>query len=246
MGLPGLMKCFSPVFSLTLLMVFAAIDSSAQTVDSMIVLWKSGRIAELRSAVKYHAQSKEPEVEFFRAVLDQDGSRSVLVYNRLFKEHPGSPIADDALFLSAQYDYALGFYVRAGEKLDALIEKYPNSEYVAQAKSRFSESFTPVVAGKEEKVSDQTGVKSEEKPVKADVELRYTVQVGAFSDKANAEGLRDKLLAGGYEVELGSKVKDGTTLYLVWVGSFSTPGEALETGQALKSKWGLNYGVVEK
>jgi DNA-binding response OmpR family regulator len=67
----------------------------------------------------------------------------------------------------------------------------------------------------------------------------YSVQVGAFRNRANARRLMNALKAKGYEARLKQLQRGGKPLYKVLVGSFSSREEALATAKRLSSKEGL-------
>ncbi len=67
-------------------------------------------------------------------------------------------------------------------------------------------------------------------PVFADY---YAVQVGAFSKQRNAEGLRQVLVAKGYETYVDSVDSAGIAVYKVRVGKYRTRDEALKVAETL-------------
>ena len=74
----------------------------------------------------------------------------------------------------------------------------------------------------------------------------FTIQVGAFSALVNAGKLRDFFEGLNYTVEITSKVRDGKSLYLVWVGSFQSSAEAKKIARTIKTKHNFNPLVVER
>ena len=65
------------------------------------------------------------------------------------------------------------------------------------------------------------------------VEGRFTVQVGAFKVRSQADALRDRLAAGGQHAYVSEVEADGATQYRVRVGSFATREAAREAATRL-------------
>ncbi|MBN2416571.1 tetratricopeptide repeat protein [bacterium] len=73
----------------------------------------------------------------------------------------------------------------------------------------------------------------------------WTVQVGAFSRRQHAILRKSFFEQRGYEVRLGSKERDGQTLYLVWIGEFDNRQSAWNFGEALKKKYDTPFTLVQ-
>jgi DedD protein len=65
---------------------------------------------------------------------------------------------------------------------------------------------------------------------------RFTVQVGAFTVRAQAEALRARLAAGGHEAYVTEGETGGVTQYRVRVGSFATREAAREAAARLRTE----------
>lgn len=71
--------------------------------------------------------------------------------------------------------------------------------------------------------------------------VTYSVQVGAFGNPQNAQGLVDKLGADGYRAYVVEPLPaDEKPLYRVRVGPFHDPEEAAGTAAELQEKYGLS------
>ncbi len=75
---------------------------------------------------------------------------------------------------------------------------------------------------------------------------RFAVQVGAFSQPANAERLQDTLRESGFEARVVAVVVGDTRLSAVRVGEFAHEGDALELKGLLQQQMGLEGRVVEE
>ncbi|UCF78081.1 MAG: SPOR domain-containing protein [Candidatus Eiseniibacteriota bacterium] len=75
----------------------------------------------------------------------------------------------------------------------------------------------------------------------------YTVQLGAFSEEANANGLVARLQEQGItDVRIVKKERGGRILYMVHLGEFPTKEAAESKGKELSTRFGLSYGIVPK
>jgi rare lipoprotein A len=72
----------------------------------------------------------------------------------------------------------------------------------------------------------------------------FTVQVGAFREKANAERLRERLNAGYAPIFIQPYDSPDGIFYRVRVGKISGEEQAHEYGEQLKSREGFHAMVV--
>lgn len=74
--------------------------------------------------------------------------------------------------------------------------------------------------------------------------VRYTVQLGVFGQKENAQRLRSQFEKQGYSVKVKSKLIGGKRYNVVQLGSFVSYQEASELKRKLESQTGESYRVV--
>jgi cell division protein FtsN len=79
-------------------------------------------------------------------------------------------------------------------------------------------------------------VKPTAPPPSEGVEGRFTVQVGAFKVRSQADALRARLAAGGQQAYVSEVEADGAMQYRVRVGSFTTREAAREAATRLASE----------
>jgi cell division protein FtsN len=128
----------------------------------------------------------------------------------------------------AEIQDALGIRAEATATLQTLVNDYSTTYQAIQAQRKLTEwGWT---SGKEETPKKQEG--------------RYTVQVGAFSKRANASNLEAKLRSWGYQVEVVKRAGRHRTLYFVWVGSYGTREDALREARILENDRGLPYQII--
>ena len=72
-------------------------------------------------------------------------------------------------------------------------------------------------------------------------DLRFTIQFGAFTEKDNAERLKQALDLTSSGSFIGRKNIDGTTFYRVRYGSFQSKNEAMQRAEAFAEE---GYTVI--
>ena len=122
----------------------------------------------------------------------------------------------------------LGKHVEASKSYRKVVQDFPGSFEVDEAKRRLE-------------------LMRVEHPGLVGESVSFSVQVGAFSSRANAAGLADKLKAKGFPAHtISEKTRGGTAiLYRVRVGKYKTRAEAESQARMLESKEKLPGLVVE-
>jgi cell division septation protein DedD len=194
-----------------------------------------------------------PGVIYVQALLTKEGTEAVRMYQSIVDNFPQNEWADDALHKVQQFYYALGLYRTAELKLDQLKKEYPNSPYV-QGKSE-SPTSAPVEEAAPTEPAPAVVIPSAGIPPTTDtvatqpdqpLQARWVLQVGAFTQQANAGKLKAFFEGLGYPVEVVSKVKDTKTLILVLVGNYSTSDAARTAAAELKQKQGIDAVVMSR
>ncbi|MGE5197534.1 MAG: SPOR domain-containing protein [Deltaproteobacteria bacterium] len=139
----------------------------------------------------------------------------------------------DAYFLKNDCDKARKYY-------EGLLSASPNSKFAAAAYYRlsrcaFKNGDSAQAEGYLQKLKLQFPLNLE---VRLNQDLTpsvaaYTVQVGSFSKKQNAENLTQKLIRKGYPAFLEAADMQGTTAYRVKVGSFNSRQDAVNLADKL-------------
>ncbi len=202
--------------------------SLSQEVDisKYLYLLRAGDVervkSELDSLKKVYPNSVN--LKFLEANLTENGEEAVKIYYDIALNHLDNEFSDESLFKVFQFHYAKGDYEQARKELERLKSLYPSSPY-AGIKIRFP-------------------VESETKSVASKVKCNYSLQVGAFADRNNAEMEKKFFESNGYPVEIHTKFKDGKLLYLVHVGCFSDRKDADMARDDIKKKFKRESFVV--
>jgi TolA-binding protein len=113
-------------------------DLSAQAGDDGLPgLFGAGRYAEAEAVCRTQLETAPADAEalYYMGRLTDDLGASDRYLGRLMVEHPGHPLADDALFGLAESAYAgpLGLYLKARRFYAKLVQAYPESPHVPMA-----------------------------------------------------------------------------------------------------------------
>lgn len=162
--------------------------------------------------------------------VGQDFSLARSRCQAFLEAHPKSSLLPVALFRLAEIYEALGERGEAEGLLQRLVDDYPSTYQGDQAQRQLTEW------GLSGQKQDEPGVEEE----------RYTVQVGAFSKRANSLRLQAQLRSWGYQVEVVKKAGRHRHLYLVWVGSYRSREEAQREAEILEKQRGLPYQIIKR
>ena len=240
--------------------------STALAQTDIGTLIKNGSFEEARAKLPSLIKSKpnDPSTLYYQALLEKKGERSLKYFESLYDRYPKSNYADDALMQIGEYRYARGLYVSAERILLKIPRQYPDSEHVPRAinmlmqamlvtgKADTAKMYLDVFKKRWKDLDVDLPVPDSEKDVEdiisdiLDNKDAFTIQIGAFGSKDNAKRQRDVFKERGYRVSLGKKDVAGNTLHLVWIGQYSSYGEALSEARILKAKFGVNYGIIDR
>ncbi len=228
--------------SLTMFFTFSVFAAAQREVDITKYLDQvtSGESEAVRrilpSLMKNNPQSTS--LKYLQAVLTQDGRQASLLYREIVHSKQNSEFKDDALFKLYQFHYAVGEFNESDKYARMILDSYPSSPFVSRIKKTESQSHPSASLQpaqiKTETVESQTTLPSG----------NFTVQVGAFLDKNNAENLRSQTLKYG-ESWINEREVKGKIFHIVLVGKFSKEAEANVFIEKIKQEMNLN-GVLIK
>ena len=126
-------------------------------------------------------------------------------------------------------------YKKAYEKAKAQEE-----QQTAQAPTQDQATVTPMVTKQADQTTvsnvDNTPVRSEDVTLISGTGLKqFSVVVGSFGLKANAEGFQSLLKQGGYDAQIVRNTQGGT--FRVVATTFDTKGEAVASRNELQGKY---------
>jgi TolA-binding protein len=190
----------------------------------------------------------------------RDYENAAASYRSLIGSMPDSQRASSAYLLLAKSLQSLGRLEEAKVFYQEVIESYRQSVEAQQAQQclnslplaqskrveaqlAVSEAVEkpPIVPETLPAVSETVGA-THASPVQA--KLYFSIQVGAFSIKRNADNLADRLRKKGYSVDIIRPIPGKSRLHKVRVGRFKTRSAALEAAQKLRKNEKLPGEVV--
>lgn len=131
-------------------------------------------------------------------------------FNKILRQYRRSKFCDDATLGIADSYFLAGDYHQALEKYEEFLQRFARSELSSIAWMHLEQC----------------------KQARPFVNSYFSVQLGCFSNKRNAEKLRDGLIDNGYQAYILELISDSQ--YRVRVGKFSTRLQAELLEQRLK------------
>jgi len=192
---------------------------------------KSGEVKEeLQPLLKRNPG--DPSLLFLSALLTEDGAKANEKYLNILESFPRSKYEDAVLFRIFNYYSAIGEEKEAAGYLEKLKTEYPKSNYLSSI-----EKITTTVTD-EDQPKELTRTQN--------VDYKYTIQVGAFSNIKNAEALKADLEDSGYEIEMTEKNVAGTVFNVLYLGKFEDKASAEKMRDKVDIDFQLNGRVVPK
>lgn len=155
------------------------------------------------------------EKKFLEAVLSSSGDFAVPIYEEISENYPNTPFGWESLRRLYEYYYATGLYGKASE-IGEKLNRRPQND------------FKPIAA-------------IESKPE----DTPYWVQVGAFSDRKNAERLGGELSKNGFKYKIMEKRTQGKLLNIVRAGGYSDINEAKAALEIISEKMKITGKMVK-
>jgi tetratricopeptide (TPR) repeat protein len=163
------------------------------------------------------------------AIMTTDAGKALEKFKYIYDNDPTFRYADLCLFRIYSYNYAIGNYKTAKRYLERLKSEFPNSPYSS-------------AEGELPKISENSAkVKTSGKAGKG----LYTIQLGAFTNEANAKNLSNRLKQSGFDSKLNKKIVKGTIFNVVTVGIFNSRKSAEKTSVQIKKSFQLNPRITK-
>ena len=170
---------------------------------------------------------------YLRALLEEDGPQALSIYQEVVARDTMGVYADRALWRIAQYYYIKQDFRQSNSVLLSLVGRYPKSVYTAKARDQIARIAS--LGGAPHSSDPVSGA-----PPQAASETQrgqFTIQAGAFSGPGNAGFMQKHIQGQGFSnVYISKRQIGGKLLYLVWVGSYFTRGEAEQEKVRLSRK----------
>ena len=256
-------------FLLVLVMAVCWGERPAKAQQEILTDLQKGDFADLQKRLPALEKKypNNPMVAYVRAVLTTDGKAAFKAYSNFVRRYKNEKWLPPVLLRMAQFHYAQGYYISARDEFLGLARQFPNHSLAPEALYNAALCWTAMAsadsAGKILRIlvrkypgSSFAKLASRELKGKEDFIVaepkqekgvrNFFVQTGAFSSRENALLQKQFFEQKGIKSQIRTKQVGSRTLYLVWVGAFSTAAEAGKYGQMLKKKYKVSYRVVER
>lgn len=154
--------------------------------------------------------------------------RAADIFDIILKEFPRSAFTEQTRIALIDHDLTRADWKRAQAAAEAFLAEYPRSKFRQEVQERLKRCRERPAAAQPEAATSR---------LKADDEGRgYYVQVGAFSSRANASKLAERLEAKGYAVVIAESESAGKSLFKVRVAGYKTRAQAEQVEAVLKQQ----------
>jgi tetratricopeptide (TPR) repeat protein len=251
-----------PRYRIIFALLIGLVSLFAQDIDEAIRLFNASQFEQARTMFQQVVQDKnEPriaEAYYYLGRLSIAPDSAVFYYNKVTNDYPQSRYGDIAYLEIAKIHIAREKYSNAIISLNELMRKFPDTEY--QDEIMFWLGYSYINSGKKQEGeaileelkkkfpkslwSERAAVILPTKDTPPVSEEYYTVQVGSYRNKNNADNYAGEMRAKGYEVDVVEALVKGNTYFRVWVGKFPSLQEAKTFSQELVSQ-GIKGNVVK-
>ena len=190
----------------------------------------------LKKIPKYYSRSEylEKSIKLFINSLVVSGnidsaSYYVKVFNKQFPQ-----INLEEIIVDVKDDYV-------ANKVSKLVEPRKSS-------NTLEEESVPATNPKKKNKNIMVKIQDLLDRVKEDITSpinEYTLQIGAFGKKSNAEYQKEILVNGGYDARIETVNSNGIILYMVRLGYFSTHSDAKEYQEEIYSRLAVNSIIIK-
>jgi|UniRef100_A0A7V3RI64 TolA-binding protein len=231
----------------------------SQSIDEAIKLFNTFQFDKAKAMFEELARNENnpriAEIYYYLARLNVNPDTASYYYQLIYKKYPQSRYADVAYLEDAKIAIGREEFKKALEILNELKENYPNSELKEEI--LFWSGIAYIETGNKE-----AGYKTLQElingypksiwanrarnllPTTEPAKEYYTVQVGSYRNKLNAEKAMEDLKSRGFDAWIVEADVMGKIYYRVWVGRFDTMEQAKSLATRLDSI-GIKGNVVK-
>jgi len=157
-----------------------------------------------------------------------------------------SKLAPTAKYLAALCLVATNNKLQAENEFKKYIKEFPDSQFQEIVKDELDRI---VNRSRQEKTVSKMIEPQQQKQTNAIISDKtkiYTIQVGAFGNRDNAERLKEFFQEKKYSTNIQTKYVGGRLLYLVWIENFETIDDTQRFSKMLKNRFDIPSRVVRK
>lgn len=231
---------------------------SGQDIDEAIRMFNSFQFSRAKE-IFYELKKDENhprigEVYYYLGRLSVNPDSAAQYYYSVINDYPQSRYADITYLEIAKINIARKNFTTAIANLAELLKRYPETEY--QDEIMFWQGVSNISAGNTERGESLLASLQNKYPKsvwseraanitqkKESAQEYYTVQLGSYRNRENAQTYAASLREKDIEVEIVEAIVKGHTYYRVWSGHFASLEKAKEHLSKLDSL-GLKGNVV--
>lgn len=181
-------------------------------------------LAFYRRVITKYPQSRYADVAHLEIAkihfARKDFANAITTLNQLLRTFPDTGVKDEVLFWLGVSYISSGKRQEGTAVLEDLRRDFP--------KSVWSERTLRVIPGSEPSAGTEY----------------FTIQVGSYRDRANADAYASDIRTQGYDVQVVEAFVKGNTYFRVWVGKFATREDADAVSLQLNAR-GIKGNVVK-
>ncbi len=245
------------IFALFIIPLFL----SAQDIDEAIRLFNSFQFERAHEIfieiVKDTNNPRIAEAYYYLGRLSIAPDSALSYYKRVTSDYPQSRYADISYLEIAKNNIARSKYANAIVTLNELLRKFPDTNlkdeilfwlgvsYMSNGQEKHGTSVLENLRAEFPKSlwSERAANMMPTKKIPEETEEYYTIQVGSYRNKTNAEKHADEMRKKEFDARIVEALVKGTTYYRVWVGKFATVEQAKAFSLKLDSL-GIKGNVV--
>ena len=198
---------------------------------------------------------------FLDALIEFNGDSASKKYRDFYSRYPKHKHADYAVYEIGSYYYTKGYYISSSSWFKKIPIHYHKSKLMKKSIEMFFNSM--VISGFSDSLNYYSNIflklypnldigsysinYPDELEFGKDLEkdTKYTIQIGAFEEYNRAESRMYMLRNAGFSVSIFEEEKDGTILYLIREGQYSSKKSANKIAMRIKARTGLSPIIVE-
>lgn len=252
-------------------------NSQDELVNQYLSMIAAGQIDDVKMKLPdlFAEYPNDPGVQLLLGVVLDDAYKALDIYNKIIKNNPESPWADNAYWRVIQFYAITGDTTNARLSLHKFRQQYPSSVYLVPASDVVRSSINFARAGKihtpvvnkitEQKEKPETINKAvpetkdpmvkpttesnpgtEELMDVDDSEAVWGLQVGIFRSKETADKEMNKFLRQRMRTEVIEKKVEGEKMWAVVIGNYSSKDSAEAAKQIVEQQCGCMPIVFKK
>ncbi len=251
-----------PRYRIVICLLIIPLSLFAQDIDEAIRLFNTFQFEKARDLfVEIIGNESHPRIAeafYYLGRLSLNPDSSLVYYQKVIKNHPQSRFADLSYLEIAKMNITMKNYKNAIVTLNEMLRQFPETSSKDEALFWLGVSYISSGDDKQGKAvldnlksafpksiwAERAKTIIPDRPVNPPLKEYFTVQVGSYRNRDNAEKYVQDLKAKGLTAQIVQALVMGNTYFRVWVGQFQTIEQAKAFALKLDSL-GIKGNVVK-